>query len=95
MYSTEEGFVSEEEIAEIIFNSADFVLDDMLAKCTEVGFSIYGLIARLASDINAAYERDLAANTTTAARREFLEARIRIELMFYVQHPELGDKKLS
>ncbi|MGC3947552.1 MAG: hypothetical protein QM762_24110 [Chryseolinea sp.] len=87
---TEELSVLKQEIAEIIFNSDDFFLDELVARCNHAGFPVDDLLSRLSADINTRSERDLRMSVSTNSRREFLEHAIEVELMFYAEHPEMA-----
>ena len=87
----EEISVLKQEIAEIIFNSHDFFLDELLTKCNNAGYAVDNLLGRLSDDINTRSEGDLRMFVSPVERREFLEQAIELELMFYAEHPEMAN----
>lgn len=79
--------VSESEIAEIVFNSVDTELNDLL--CRSRGRHDFNRIFRnTCIRINAAHAHVLLFGLDgPAARREFLKDKIKNELMFYATAP--------
>lgn len=77
------GLTSEEEVAEIIFNSIDPVLNDMIRKAEGRNYEIGHLVLRISADINTHYEPYLMNRATALDRKKYLFQRIMGELSYY------------
>jgi hypothetical protein len=76
---------TEEEIAEIIFNSNDSVLNDMLQSAKNNNYEINQLVWRIAADINGHYSDHFARHRSSDERGRFLFERIKEELKYYAK----------
>jgi hypothetical protein len=77
------GLTTIEEVAEIIFNSTDSELNDMLQKARARNYEIDQLIRRISADINAYHRLDLENSSTARNRKEYLFGLIKSELSYY------------
>lgn len=77
------GPTSKEEIAELIFNSADSELNDMLQHAKERNYDINQLVWRMAADINGHYGLQLSNPETATDRKDYLHQLIKRELKYY------------
>lgn len=77
---------TKEEIADIIFNSVDPELNDMLQKAKSNNYEIDHLIWKMSADINGHFSEQLAANSTSASsRKSYLFKQIKSELVYYAK----------
>jgi len=85
MKSTE--LVSEEEIADIIFNTEDAELNDFL--CFSKGKHDFNtIICNICLRLNASHAHALIFGLECPdARREFIKEKVKIELIFYATAP--------
>ena len=77
------GFTTKEEIAEIIFNSSDSELNDMLQATKIRNYEINQLIWRIAADINGHHGLHLDNLDSAPDRNDYLFKLIKSELSYY------------
>jgi hypothetical protein len=77
------GLTTEEEIAEIIFNSPDTEMNDMLQKAKTRNYDISQLVWRIAADINGHHSIHLENPNHAPDRNEYLANLIKAELNYY------------
>ena len=79
------SLATKEEIADLIFNSADPELNDLLRLAQEKSdANIKGLLLRIAVDLNVWYAPRLLNDLPLGKRRRsFLEEKVRGELMYH------------
>ncbi|MBL7862181.1 MAG: hypothetical protein JNJ65_13530 [Cyclobacteriaceae bacterium] len=84
--STPIAEATQEEIAEIIFNSIDPELNDMLQKAKSNNYEINYIIGKITVDINVHYLHHLITNSDSAnSRKAFLFDKIKSELDYYTK----------
>jgi hypothetical protein len=75
---------TKEEVADIIFNSEDAELNDMLQQAKTHNYKIDYLIWKITIDINSHFESQLRENSGSRnARRSYLFRQIKRELVYY------------
>lgn len=77
------GPTTKEEIAEIIFNSSDSELNDMLQKAKTRNYEVNHLVLKIAADINGHYGHRLENSVTSTDRKDYLFKLIKSELAYY------------
>jgi len=77
------GLTTIEEVAEIIFNSDDSELNDMLQKAKTRNYEIEQLVWRISADINGHHGLHLESPSTAPDRKEYLFGLIKSELSYY------------
>ena len=77
------GLTNEQEIADIIFNSDDSVLNDMIRNARNRNYEIDYLVFKVSADINTHYESFLMNAATASDRKTYLFERIKGELRYY------------
>lgn len=89
--NTKQWQTSVEEIANIIFYSADTDLNDILRCIVDAGrYDVRQLFLQISSSINSSIPYHLRSDATTGAeRRLFLQDKIKLELTYYAIHSEL------
>jgi hypothetical protein len=82
----DESRTTTEEVAEIIFNSSDSELNDMLQKAKTHNYDINNLVWRISVDINTHFSEQLAANSTSSQnRRTYLFKQMKSEFVYYAK----------
>lgn len=80
------GLTTKEEIAEIIFNSDNPELNDMIQKAKVNNYEVNHLIWKIMADINTHYGDELITiSKTFNTRKDFLFSKIKSELAYYAK----------
>ena len=79
-----DGLTTREEIADLIFNSEDPELNDMILAAKKHNYEISHLVWKIVADING-YFSDHPKVSTGAERKAFLQEKIKTELVYYAR----------
>jgi hypothetical protein len=83
------GLTTREEIADLIFNSEDPELNDMILAAKKRNYEISHLVWKIMADINGYFSGHLSI-TAGAERKAFLLEKIKTELAYFAHSYKKG-----